>query len=223
MTTKVIVIGGKGAAVVAAEQMYDAHIKGMNVEFLGFAFDDEAFGTEINGFPILCKTYNALAEYERFDDVKFIFQLYRPDIMKDRIELLHSYGIPDEKYYTFVHPSCFVARSATIGNGCFIGANVVLNPNVRIGKHCSLHSNTLIGHDTHLGDHNFIAAHVVMGSNNTVGKGNFLGLNSTYNNYVTIGDYCFVGQASNVIKPLPSCVKVYGNPAKEFFSEIKRL
>ena len=60
---KVVIIGGKGSAVVIAEQLYDMQIKTGNAEFIGFAFDDEKIGQSINGFPVLCKTYEA---YEKF-------------------------------------------------------------------------------------------------------------------------------------------------------------
>jgi len=222
MKTKIVVIGGKGAAVVVAEQLYDSQeLNG--IEVLGFAFDDESFGTEINGFPILCKTFDAWKKYSAYDDVKFIFQLYRPDLMNDRIVLRESYKIPDKRFYTFIHPSCFIAKSSRIGYGSCVLANSVINPNVVIGRHCTINSGCLIGHDTNMDDNNFLAAHVVVGSNNTIGAANFFGLNSTYNNYLSIGDNCFVGMASNVIKNLPSKIKVYGNPAKEFVQNIKPL
>lgn len=220
---KVIVIGGKGSAIVVAEQIFNTQTKYGNVEFLGFAFDDESFGKEINGYPILSKTYNVYKEYTKFKDVKFIFQLYRPDLMKERINLLNSYKIPIERFYTFIHPSCVVANSAKIGVGSAIMANCVINPNTIIGNHCTVHSNSLIGHDTIVGKYNFFAAHSVVGSNNKFGDANFIGLNSTFNNYITIGDYCFVGMASNVIKSIDSFKKVYGNPAKEFISKVKPL
>jgi len=223
MKTKVIIIGGKGTAVVVAEQMYDAQIKGNDVEFLGFAFDDDSFGKEINGFPVLCKTYEVNEKYAAFPDVKFIYQLYRADLMAERVDLLNSYKIPTEKFYTFIHPSSFVARSARIGYGCSILANTVISANVVIGNHCSIHSNSLIGHDTQMGDYNFIAAHVIMGSNNNIGITNFIGHNSTFNNYIQIGDHCFVGMASNVVKSIPDGIKIYGNPAKEFNKQIKPL
>lgn len=223
MKTKVIIIGGKGGAVVVAEQIYDAQKKGADMEFLGFAFDDPEFGSEINGFPILAKTKEVYSKYEAQADVKFIFQLWRPDLMKERIELLNSYNIPKERFYTFVHPSCIVSHSARIGHGSAVMANCVLNANTVIGDHCTVHSNSLIGHDTVIGNYNFIAAHNVLGSNNKIGDANFFGLNSTYNNYLNIGSHCFVGMASNVIKNIESNTRVYGNPAKVFESKIKPL
>lgn len=220
---KIIILGGKGSAVAIAEQIYDTQIKTGNIEFLGFAFDDEAFGDSINGFPVLCKTYDAYKKYEQYQDVKFIFQLYRPDIIKERINLLESYGIPEERMGTFIHHSAFVAKSATIGHGCAILANAVINANAKIGNNTTIHSNSLVGHDTIIGDNNFIAAHNVIGSNTKIGRGNFLGLNCSINNYISIGDYNFVGMASNVIKGLENDTKVYGNPARPFEGKIKPL
>jgi sugar O-acyltransferase (sialic acid O-acetyltransferase NeuD family) len=223
MKTKVVVIGGKGSAVVVGEQIYDAQIKGADVEFLGYAFDDPNYGTEINGFPIVAKTSEAFSKFKNDLSVKFIYQLYRPDLMDERIELLKSYKIPENRFFTFIHPSCVVSRSAKISVGSAIMANSVINSNVQIGNHCTIHSNSLIGHDTSLGDYNFVAAHNVVGSNNQIGQANFFGLNSTFNNYLKIGNNCFIGMASNVIKHIPSNTKVYGNPAKPFINKIKPL
>ena len=220
---KIIIIGGKGSAVTIAEQIYDSQMKSNNVEFLGFAFDDEAFGEEINGFPILCKTYEAYSRFKEQEDVKFIFQLYRPDLMEERIRLLHSYNIPRERFATFIHHSAYIARSASVGYGSVVLANVVINSNATIGDWTTIHSNSLIGHDTKVGDNNFFAAHTAVGSNNRIGSGNFFGLNASINNYISIGDYNFVGMASNVIKKLGDKEKVYGNPARKFESPLKPL
>lgn len=223
MSNKIIVIGGKGSAVVVAEHIYDAQKKGANVEFLGFAFDDESFGSEIEGFPIIGKTNSIFSRYENESDVKFIYQLYRPDLIRERIELLHSLRIPDHRFATFIHPSVIKSRSVKIGFGTAIMANTVLSSSCNIGNFCTIHCNSLIGHDTKMNDYNFVAAHNVIGSNLRIGKGNFFGLNSTYNNYIEIGDFTFIAMGSNVIKSVISNSKVRGNPAKEFETKIKAL
>jgi len=220
---KIIIIGGKGSAVVVAEQIFDAQKKGASVELLGFAFDDPAYGAEINGFPIVGKTNEVYSMFEQEENVKFIFQLFRPDLMKERIELLDSYQIPLERFAKFVHPSVILSHSARIGFGTAIMANTVVNANAALGNHCTVHSNSLVGHDTVLGDYNFVAAHNVIGSNNTIGNANFFGINATFNNYINIEDNCFVGMASNVVKSISSGKKVYGNPAKEFTNTVKPL
>ena len=214
MITKVVIIGGKGTAVNVAENIYDAQLKGQKIEMLGFAFDDESFGKEINGFPILCKTFNAYEKYKNFNDIKFIFQLYRADLMRERSKLLNSYGIPIDKYCSFVHPSSMVAKSVEVGAGCAVLANSVINSNAVIGNHCTILSNSTIGHDTKMGENNFIATNVGIGSSINIGCANFFGINSAYRESITIGDHCVFGMGSVVVKSIPSGVKVVGNPAK---------
>lgn len=220
---KIVMIGGKGSAVVIAEQIYDSQRKFGNVEFLGFAFDDERFGTEINGFPILCKTYEAFEKYRQDENVKFIFALYRPDIIKERIALRESYLIPLERYCNFIHYSAYVAHSVKLGYGNVILANSVINSNVKIGNFNTIQSNVLIGHDNKIDDSNFFAGHCAIGSNNQIGTGCFFGLNTSLNNYITVGDYAFCGMASNLIKNVTADTMVYGNPAKEVDKKVKPL
>ncbi len=220
---KIIVIGGKGSAVVIAEQIYDTQIKMGTVEFLGFAFDDESFGNEINGFPILCKTYEAYERYKSDEDVKFIFALYRPDLIEERIKLRDGYNIPKERFANFIHHTAFVAKSVQMGVGNVVLANSVINCNVKMGDYNTIQSNVLIGHDNTIGDSNFITGHCAVGSNNEIGNGCFIGLNSSINNYISIGNYAFVGMASNVIKSVPQNAMVYGNPARQVERKIKPL
>lgn len=214
-TTKIVIIGGKGTPVNIAEQIYDAqHRFGAKVEMLGFAFDDESFGGEINGFPILCKTYDAKTKFEKFEDVKFLFSLYRSDKIKERAALLASYQIPREKFYTFIHPTAYIAKSAQIGAGSVIQSNCVVNSNVKIGDYNTFNAACLVGHDTVIGDYNFFAAHTVVGSGLTIKNYVFTGLNSSLKNMITVENNVIVGMCSNATKDIAESQVVIGNPAK---------
>lgn len=212
---KIIIIGGKGTPVVIAEQILDAIEKfDAKYELLGFAFDDETFGDEINGLPILDKTYNIYQNYMKYKDVFFIFSLYRSDLIKERIKLRDSYQIPLNRYINFIHPLATVTRSVSLGFGNVFLANVVINPNVKMGNFNTFNSNALIGHDTVLGDSNFVAGHSVIGSNLNIGNGNFFGLNCSVKNFVHMNDYNLLGMASNVVKDVDTNQILIGNPAR---------
>lgn len=220
---KIIVIGGKGSAVVIAEQIFDRQQKEKDVEFLGFAFDDPEFYPRINGFPILAGTKEIFGRYEKYEDVKFLFALYRPDLVKERIALRDSYGIPKKRYANFIHQSAFVANSVKMGYGNIILAHSTVNSNVMLGDFNTIQSNTLIGHDCIFGNSNFVTGECAVGSNNIIGDGCFFGLNTSVNNYTEIGNYVFVGMGSNVIKSIPDDAMVYGNPARQVERKIKPL
>lgn len=215
MKEEVVIIGGKGTAIVIAEQIYDAqHRFGMNIEVIGFAFDDPAYAAGINGWPVLCGTKEAYKKYKDNPRVKFVYALYRSDILKERIALRESLNIPSDRFLNFVHPSAYIARSATLGNGHIILANCAINNNVIIGDFNTMQTGALVGHDTVIGDNNFIAAHTCIGSNIRIGNGNFTGLNCSIRNFVTIGDYNLIGMASNVVKNVTDGETLVGNPAK---------
>jgi sugar O-acyltransferase (sialic acid O-acetyltransferase NeuD family) len=215
MKEKVVIIGGKGTAVVIAEQIYDAHHRlGVDTEVLGFAFDDPAYADGINGWPVLCGTTEAYGMFKDDPAVKFVFALYRSDVLKERIALRDSLGIPADRFLSFVHPTAFVSRSAVLGKANIILANCAINCNAVLGDFNTLQTNSLIGHDTVLGNNNFLAAHTCIGSGLKIGNGNFTGLNCSMKNFVQIGDYNLIGMASNVVKDVTDGNVLVGNPAK---------
>ncbi|WP_282070203.1 hypothetical protein [Olleya namhaensis] len=221
MSNKIIIIGGIGTAVNIAEQIQDAKEKfDFKDEFIGYAFDDESFNGEINGYPILSNSYNVYEKYKDQKDVKFIYQLYRPDKLEERTALLNTFNIPLERFYTFVHPLATVAKSAKLGFGNAIHANCVINVNSKIGNHNTLNSNCLIGHDTTIGNNNFFAAHSCVGSNIKIEDYVFVGLNAALNNFIKVESNVMIGMGSNVIKSIESNQLVLGNPAK-FIRKLK--
>lgn len=215
MKENVVIIGGKGTAVVIAEQIYDAQMRfGKDIEVLGFAFDDSAYSAGINGWPVLCGTREAYAKYKNDKSVKFVFALYRSDLLEERIALRESLGIPIERFLSFIHPTAYVAKSAKLGQANIILANCAINCNVVLGNFNTMNTNSLIGHDTIVGNNNFIAAHTCIGSGLIIGNGNFTGLNCSIRNFVQMGDYNLIGMASNVVKNVSDHITLVGNPAK---------
>lgn len=215
MRKKVIILGGIGTAVNIAEQMQDAIDKyGLKDEFLGFAFDNESFGDTINEFPVLCKTREAFDLYGGFNDVYFMYQLYKPDALKERAGWLPEFKIPTERYYNFIHPTATISRSVQMGFGNAIQAGCVIGSSAKMGNHNTFNSTCLFGHDTTIGNHNFFAAHSLIGSNVKMGNYVFMGLNSAVNNMIEVGDNTMIGMGSNVLKNVTGNQVLIGSPAK---------
>jgi acetyltransferase-like isoleucine patch superfamily enzyme len=214
MKTKIIIIGGKGTAVVVAEQIIDAIERfGYNAEILGFAFDDPTMD-HVMEFPILCHSYEVKEKYAQYDDVKFLYLLYRSDLIKVRSELRDSFNIPREKYLNFIHPTAYVARSVKMGYGNIILSNCVFNSNAQLGSFNTFNVACLVGHDTKIGDSNFCAAHTCIGSNLNISDMNFFGINCCVKNKVVMGNCNLIGQCANVVKNVENDLVLVGNPAK---------
>lgn len=211
---KIVIIGGRGTAIVIADQMYDAKIRfGKDIEVLGLALDDHSGGDDVSGYPILCDIKDLNDKYGKYEDIKFVYSLYRPDVMRERTRLLYNLNIPTEKFCNFIHPSVMLAKSAKVGIGNVLLANVVVNCNVVIGNFNTVNSGTLLGHDITIGNNNYFAGQVCVGSGLSIGNENFIGLNTSIRNGITIGNNNIVGMASNITKDVSDDNVLYGNPA----------
>ncbi len=211
---KIIIIGGRGTAIVIADQIYDAATRfGKEIEVLGLALDDHSNGDDVTGYPILCDIKDLYMKYGKYEDIKFIYSLYRPDVMRERTQLLYDLGIPIEKFTNFIHPSVMLARTAKIGYGNVLLANVVVNCNAVIGNFNTVNSGTLLGHDIQIGNNNYFAGQVCVGSGLKIGNENFIGLNSSIRNGINMGNNNIVGMSSNVTKDVTNNNILYGNPA----------
>ena len=211
---KVVIIGGRGTAIVIADQIYDAHMRyGKDIEVLGLALDDRSGGNSINGYEILCDIKDIYTKYGQYNDVKFNYSLYRPDVMRERTQILYDLNIPYEKFFNFIHPSVMLSKSATLGIGNVLLANVVVNCNAVLGNFNTVNSGTLLGHDITIGNNNYFAGQVCVGSGLTIGNENFIGLNTSIRNGITIGNNNIVGMSSNITKDVSDNNILYGNPA----------
>jgi sugar O-acyltransferase (sialic acid O-acetyltransferase NeuD family) len=211
---KIIVIGGVGTAVNIAEQIIDAEKRyNSGNELLGFAVDDPAPGENINGYPVLCKPKEINRKFNQ-KDIRFIYSLYKPEVMEERIMLREGLAIPMNRYATFIHPSVFIAQSVKVGTGNVILSNSTIQQNVCIGNFNILNSNVVVEHETSIGDSNFISASVCIGSKVKIGKGNFIGLNSTLREESELADYIYIGMGSNVLKKYSLPGIYYGNPCR---------
>lgn len=92
---KIIIIGGRGTAIVIADQICDARKRfNASIEVLGLALDDLSGGDSISGYQILCGIKDLYQKYGIYDDVKFLYSLYRPDCMDERTKILYDLNIP---------------------------------------------------------------------------------------------------------------------------------
>lgn len=211
---KIVIIGAVGTAVNLAEQVQDAITNyGVPLTIKGFLIDSAEQGDTISGFNVLGGLHE-IKQQIADASVGFIFCLYKQDILKERYNLLMQLEIPEERFFTFVHPLAYVSKTAEIGRGTVIFSNSTVQSNVVIGPNCIINSNTTIEHDTIIGKGCFLAAGITIGSKVVVGNHCFLGLNSSIREGVCLGDSVFVGMHSLVLKDYTNCI-IAGVPANK--------
>lgn len=212
---KIIIIGGKGAAINLGDHIIHAiNNFGAKYDLIGYCIDDESLGDQINGIQIICKLNELNAKFGRFKDVKYFFALYKPLFMEERVSLFQDMQLPIEKFINFIHPSAYIASSSVIGVGNVFLSNVVINSNARLGNFNTFNGNSLFGHDSRIGNHNIFAASSTISSEVIIGDGNFIGINASVVDSVIIGDYNTIGMSSSVLNDIDSRKTVVGSPAR---------
>lgn len=211
---EVVIFGGKGTAVNVAEQIEHARrVYGYPMKVVGFAIDDASLGPEIASLPVVSGVMGAWQKY-RQTAVEFIFALFRPDVMAERMALLRQLGIPASRFANFIHPTAYVSPSVTLGYGNVVMSHTSLHHRVSLGSFNIVNANVVIEHETAIEDGVFLAASACIGARTKIGAGTFVGLNATIREDVRIAGYSFVGMGACVLDHIETPSVVFGVPAK---------
>ena len=107
-------------------------------------------------------------------------------------------------------PTACVSPFAVIGEGTFIGKNVVVNAEARVGRHCIINIGSILEHECTIGDYSHISVGSILCGNCHVGRESFIGAGSTVIQEVSVGDHTVVGAGSRVLANVGDDMKVYG-------------
>ena len=114
------------------------------------------------------------------------------------------------EFPTVIDPSAIVSNSASIGDGCFVGKNTVINSGVNIEEFCIINTGVIVEHDDYIGGGTHIAIGTLLSGEVSVGHQTLIGAGSTVIQCKKIGDNCIVGAGSIVLCDVKDNMKVYG-------------
>ncbi|MCW1360739.1 NeuD/PglB/VioB family sugar acetyltransferase [Campylobacter sp. CCS1377] len=176
---KLIIVGSGGFA----KEIY-SYLQGENCEILGYIDIKE------NEFYNLAY----LGNEDNFDD-KFIFQaefIIAIGQIKIRNTIIKKLSLKSCSFFTFIHPSAFVAKDAKIGKGsiicpfAFVGANSLMGEFVI----CNIYSS--IAHDCQVGNGSILSPYATLNGNAKIGKNCFVSTRSSILSNVILADDCTV-------------------------------
>lgn len=150
---KVIIIGAGGHARVVV----DAILSNSNIEIMGFLDDGDI--DDILGVSKLGK----ILDIEKFREYKFHIAIGNNDLRKGLSEKIRV-----ENLITIVHPKAYLSKDLKVGNGCYIGANVVINSKGQLGNSVIVNTGSIVEHDCILENYSHLSYGVLLGSGVTV-------------------------------------------------------
>lgn len=146
---EIIIIGAGGHARV----VIDAALTNKNIKIVGFLDDGD-----IENILGIQKLGN-VSEIENFKNFKFHIAFGNNEIREKLSE-----KIGEEKLVTIVHPKAYLSQDIILGNGCYIGANVVINSKTILEDLVIVNTGSIIEHDCILRKSSHISYGVLVGS-----------------------------------------------------------
>lgn len=89
--------------------------------------------------------------------------------------------------FSVVHPTAYVAPSATIGDGTFVAPQAVISVNAKVGAHSVIHIHSSIGHDCQIGEYCAVLPGARISGKVVLEEGVMIGSNAFVFQGVTVG------------------------------------
>ncbi|MCJ8269992.1 MAG: hypothetical protein MJK04_11405 [Psychrosphaera sp.] len=109
--------------------------------------------------------------YQHQSDDRFLITIGLPQHRARIHQLLVAKGA---EFFSYIHPSCLIARSATIGAGVIICANSIVSTDSVIEQNAVINVFCSIGHDSTVGAHSVLSPYCAVNGAAVVGSECFL-------------------------------------------------
>lgn len=152
---------------------------------------------------------NAFAETA--GDKELVIAIGEPSVREEVYKSAKRYGI---KLCTLIHPSVYVDRTVSLGEGCIVMGGVYLGSHVVIGVNTVLQLNTTVGHDTSIGMHCTVGSNCCISGTNQIGNRTYFGFLAGTKQNLKIGNDVICSAGAVVFRDLPDEVIAVGNPAR---------
>ncbi|MFV0172833.1 acetyltransferase [Empedobacter falsenii] len=168
--------------------------------------------TLVDNIPVIGGNNDIEEAYKskQFDEILIAIGYKHLDFKKAIFDKLIN-KIP---FYTFIHSSTILDKSATIGTGSIIYPGCLIDQNVEIGHNVLMNISCSIAHDSKIGNHCFLSPRVAIAGFVDVKEECILGINSTIIDNIRITTKVQIGGATVVIKNLEKPGLYVGNPAR---------
>lgn len=115
---------------------------------------------------------------------------------------------------TVVHPTASIGQGCQIGAGTLICAGAIIDPEVEIGAGAIINGGGMIGHESRFGDFTHHGPAALVAGDCRIGELAFVGLGAMVLSRISVGREAFVAAGALVTKNVPDGMMAIGIPAR---------
>lgn len=153
-------------------------------------------------------------------EAPFLVPLFTPK--NRRTAFAHAKKIGFTQSAILVDPTAIIARSVTIGDGCFVNAGNVIGAAGHFGEHVTINRGCSIGHHALFHDFVSIGPGCTVCGDVTIGEGALIGAGAVILPGISIGENSVVGAGTVVARDVPPNTKLI-DKSKLTLSTIKKV
>jgi sugar O-acyltransferase (sialic acid O-acetyltransferase NeuD family) len=155
--------------------------------------------------------YSDISEIEDDPEVRIAIAVGDPDA---RFRLSREVRAAGRRLATVVHPTAYVAPTATLADGVVLCPFVFVGPFARIGESVILNTYASAGHDAVIGAGSTLSPYSCLNGSSEAGRACFLGSGAILSPKSRIGDGSKISAGSIFNGEAEPGSLVHGNPAK---------
>jgi len=205
---KTIIIGAGTYGQVYASYLAETGL----YNIIGFLDDDiKKVGSIVHGLSVL-GTVSLLNELVNELPLSVFVPIGNNTIREHLLKHARRLGFQTPSY---IHPSCLIHSTVSIGESVYILSATSVMPYTVIEDNVMISMGVNVAHHTRLGCCSFYSQGTNVGASIEIGKGAFLGIGSTIMTGINrIGQHTIIGAGAVIIKDIPDKAVVVGNPGK---------
>lgn len=196
--------GGHGRVVL------DAALSIPGVRVVGVLDDNPALrGHRVLGVEVMGDT--SILTRQAFRGCRVVVAIGDPEARAVVVARVEAAGLP---FIAIVHPTAFVARETSIGDGAMILPMAVVHTGASIGAHAIVNTGAIVEHDCRIGDYAHVAPGACLGGEAAVERAALVGIGASILPGVRVGECAVVGAGAAVVEDVRAGAIVGGIPAR---------
>lgn len=203
----VVIIGAGGFGLEALQYARDANAQGWPYRVAGFIDDTVTVGTEVDaGLLVMGTSYD-----KALMAGQVIIAVGDPNGRAALAARVHASG---GRLVTLVHPTAYVAPSATLGAGSLLCPFTLVGVRAVVGQNVAMNAYASVGHESSAGDHSVLSPYTAMLGRTRLGECCYVATHGTVAPGVSVGRGSKVSAGSVVMRDADPGSMLVGNPAK---------